>query len=593
MTSAGKGTCPGQSSAARSRQSAQTLSGASSVETLIDTTSVETTATKTQTNDSRVEVPGVTINRTATNSSVVYWTNETVTVESNESDDGEVGAKSAAVASGDQRDVTTVATIDLSGASEVDITLNATGNAVFDASATLIANGEEGNRTLFRVACEEFDCVETKNGTVEASVGDIAGDEVKLQVIKEGTSGISIDDLRVEMVFERDRDGDAIPDGDDLCASTPGGGDNGCPDSTYSMVTVTFDRPVETIQLSAAGEAYVEESGSSVTFEVIDAAGQSHTVFGHSAVTPEPLTFNHEGTTTTITGVGSSLTLRLTAEGTAALNLSSLQAKFDTDGDGFWDSTEREGIYNGRFGWIQLDPFSTDTDGDGLRDDEEVAGKRPDAPIYDLHSHPDKVDSDADGLSDDEEHTGRTINITTSPEQTQRVREADTESDAHGEMTPVDVTSDPLAVDTDGDGRSDWTELVNGTDPGTADTDGDGILDGEETDRGEDPTLFDATSPEVVVQSIQASGSILQNKVVYEVTYRVTDPSGVAEAAFYKKDTRQADVTFDGSTSTGMVTSTSTEPSAESTTTASSATSSSTAPTTRAPSSARCSGTSP
>lgn len=59
----------------------------------------------------------------------------------------------------------------------------------------------------------------------------------------------------------------------------------------------------------------------------------------------------------------------------------------------------------------------------------------------------------------------------------------------------------------------------------------------------------------MVVTSIQASGSALENTVAYEVTYRINDPSGVDRVAFYKKDTRQATVTFAGGDATGLVSS--------------------------------------
>ncbi|MDH7516383.1 MAG: hypothetical protein QHI48_10990 [Bacteroidota bacterium] len=109
----------------------------------------------------------------------------------------------------------------------------------------------------------------------------------------------------------------------------------------------------------------------------------------------------------------------------------------DADYDGLTARMERN-VYH-------TDPNNPDTDGDGLRDDEEIR----------LGTSPLQADTDGDGLSDGEE-----------------IRS---------------FGSDPLARDTDGDGIDDRMERMIGTCPRLADTDGDGLNDREELARGTDP----------------------------------------------------------------------------------------------------------
>ena len=101
----------------------------------------------------------------------------------------------------------------------------------------------------------------------------------------------------------------------------------------------------------------------------------------------------------------------------------------DSDGDGVGDDDEIN-IYH-------TDPHKADTDGDGLNDFEEIFVYRTD---------PNKPDTDGDGLFDGEE-----------------VKKYHT---------------DPLNWDTDGDGLSDGYEInISRTNPLNRDTDGDGIWD--------------------------------------------------------------------------------------------------------------------
>ncbi len=139
----------------------------------------------------------------------------------------------------------------------------------------------------------------------------------------------------------------------------------------------------------------------------------------------------------------------------------------DTDGDKLKDGEE--------VNRYKTDPLKADTDGDGLTDGDEVFKYRTD---------PTLTDTDGDGLSD-----GVEINKDgTDP------LKIDTDGDA---LTDGDEVlthhTDPLRVDTDGDGLSDWDELkLYHTDPLKADTDGDGLTDGDEVHKYKtDPIKID------------------------------------------------------------------------------------------------------
>jgi outer membrane protein OmpA-like peptidoglycan-associated protein len=127
----------------------------------------------------------------------------------------------------------------------------------------------------------------------------------------------------------------------------------------------------------------------------------------------------------------------------------------DTDGDGLKDGEEVK-----RY---RTNPLKQDTDGDGLADGEE---------LMKYHTDPLKWDTDGDGLSDGDE-----INkYHTDP------LKLDTDGDGLSDGDEVlKYHSDPLKVDTDGDGLSDYDEvMVYHTDPNNRDTDGDGLTDGDE-----------------------------------------------------------------------------------------------------------------
>ncbi len=127
----------------------------------------------------------------------------------------------------------------------------------------------------------------------------------------------------------------------------------------------------------------------------------------------------------------------------------------DTDGDGLKDGEEVK-----RY---KTNPLKADTDGDGLSDGDEV---------YKYHTDPTKFDTDGDGLSDGDE----VLKYHTDP------LKIDTDGDGLTDGDEVNVyKTDPLKVDTDGDGLSDWDEVKTyKTNPNNPDTDGDGLTDGDE-----------------------------------------------------------------------------------------------------------------
>jgi len=127
----------------------------------------------------------------------------------------------------------------------------------------------------------------------------------------------------------------------------------------------------------------------------------------------------------------------------------------DSDGDGLKDGEEVNTYHT--------DPTKTDTDGDGLADGDEV---------HKYNTSPTKMDSDGDGLNDGDE----VLKYHTDP------AKVDTDGDGLSDGAEVNqYHTDPLKVDTDGDRLNDGDEVLKyHTDPTKADTDGDGLSDGEE-----------------------------------------------------------------------------------------------------------------
>lgn len=146
----------------------------------------------------------------------------------------------------------------------------------------------------------------------------------------------------------------------------------------------------------------------------------------------------------------------------------------DTDGDGLKDGEEVK-----RY---STNPTDADTDGDGLSDGAEVTAHK---------TNPNRTDTDGDGLSDGEEVT----RITSDP------TKADTDGDGLQDGAEVSVhRTDPLRTDTDGDKLGDGEEVnQHKTSPIRIDTDGGSVDDGVEVARGTDPLNPDDDKPEIEV----------------------------------------------------------------------------------------------
>jgi outer membrane protein OmpA-like peptidoglycan-associated protein len=130
----------------------------------------------------------------------------------------------------------------------------------------------------------------------------------------------------------------------------------------------------------------------------------------------------------------------------------------DTDGDGLKDGEE--------INQYKTDPLNSDSDGDGLKDGEEVHTYKTD---------PNNKDTDGDGLTDGDE----VMKYKTSP------TNPDTDGDGLKDgQEVIAYHTDPLKADTDGDGLNDGAEVNQyKTNPLAPDTDGDQLSDGDEVNK--------------------------------------------------------------------------------------------------------------
>ena len=158
--------------------------------------------------------------------------------------------------------------------------------------------------------------------------------------------------------------------------------------------------------------------------------------------------------------------------------------EIDSDGDLLTDSFEKS---------IGTDPYSSDSDGDGLDDGVEINSRLTD---------PLKADSDGDGLSDGEEITRYGTDVLKADSDGDGLGDLDEVNRHHTDPLKVDTDGDllsdrdeieryhtsPLKVDTDADGLTDRAEvLTHGTDPNKSDSDDDGVSDGDEVKNGTNP----------------------------------------------------------------------------------------------------------
>lgn len=129
-------------------------------------------------------------------------------------------------------------------------------------------------------------------------------------------------------------------------------------------------------------------------------------------------------------------------------------ANNDPDGDKLVNEDERQ---------IGTDPLNPDTDGEGLKDGEEV---------YTYKTNPLNADTDGDGLNDREE----IFAYKTDPLK----RDTDNDGLVDGDEVQTHKT-DPLKIDTDGEGLGDGDEVLKyRTDPLRPDTDGESLTDADE-----------------------------------------------------------------------------------------------------------------
>jgi outer membrane protein OmpA-like peptidoglycan-associated protein len=138
---------------------------------------------------------------------------------------------------------------------------------------------------------------------------------------------------------------------------------------------------------------------------------------------------------------------------------------------------DKDGLTNGREKEIGTDPYNPDTDGDGLKDGEEV---------HSYFTNPLKPDTDDDGLNDyDEIFTYRTSPV-----------KPDSDNDGLNDGEEIARKTDPNAADTDGDGLIDGDEVkTHLTDPLNTDSDSDGLSDGDEVNKyGTNPKAKDSDS---------------------------------------------------------------------------------------------------
>lgn len=177
-------------------------------------------------------------------------------------------------------------------------------------------------------------------------------------------------------------------------------------------------------------------------------------------------------------------------------------ANSDSDGDGLSNAAEH-------FGWTVADgtvhvtdPWSADTDGDGLTDGDEAGALATGADgetVYAGRSDPTREDSDVDGLDDRSETMGwrstHGVVYLTDPMEPDGDGDGLNDGQEAGALTDSDVyevVSDPQRADTDADGLTDAEEADLSLDAFNVDSDGDGLTDADEVDQfGTAPDEFD------------------------------------------------------------------------------------------------------
>ncbi|RBI61817.1 hypothetical protein DMJ13_14125 [halophilic archaeon] len=324
---------------------------------------------------------------------------------------------------------------------------------------------DDGNVDVISSVGENQDVDRRK---VHEDLTEYAGESIELQLQVKGSGGAQVHGWEII----EDTDGDGTPDEADLCTATPGHQDNGCPPSSLPVVSMQFDHDVDTLEVKADVSSVVETPGSKVVFERIGPPkdGRNFRDPVHRSTLYEHASTGRDGAIVTDTvrdiEAGETVTLRLRAEGTAKIRLSSFEIRKDRDGDGLTDRVERHCLETNRYGCVNTDVSVADTDGDGRSDSEEVGEQkvkrigRNFTVYYEPNSHPNDPDTDDDGLDDGTEADGWDVDVVNRSGEVYRYA---ANGDGNGEMT---VSSDPQQVDTDYDGADDYAEKTNlKTDP--------------------------------------------------------------------------------------------------------------------------------
>ena len=209
---------------------------------------------------------------------------------------------------------------------------------------------------------------------------------------------------------------------------------------------------------------------------------------------------------------------------------------FDVDGDGVGTLAEL---------WHGTDPFSADTDADGVPDAVEVASPNlsatsadtdgdgvPDGVERRIGTDPSDPDTDGDGLPDARERELGTD--PTADETDPDPFPNDADNDRLRDARERDLGTDPNDPDTDGDGRIDGFEVdprgsAPATDPNDPDTDGDGLPDGFEVTHNLDPT--DPTRNRGQDTDGDGLGDDLERQIGTTVGEQDTDGDGVWDGA--------------------------------------------------------------
>ncbi|MBU3024300.1 gliding motility-associated C-terminal domain-containing protein [Zobellia galactanivorans] len=173
-------------------------------------------------------------------------------------------------------------------------------------------------------------------------------------------------------------------------------------------------------------------------------------------------------------------------------------------GNALWAAADCDGdnVLNGTEATNSTDPYNTDTDGDGVQDDVDAGALDPCGPMqaagYNGYDAGNALwvaaDCDNDGVTNGTEDTNSTDPYSSDTDGDGIADDVDTNAldpcapvQAAG-YTGYDATNLTWsAADCDGDTVLNATETTNGTDPYSPDTDGDGIDDAQEASDNTDP----------------------------------------------------------------------------------------------------------